>query len=1137
MNELRKNILLCILNMAIMFFSFACRNEPAPAKAKIEKIMFEINSKSIQIGDRTKIGVSISPKEARTSEKIVYSASNSGIIVIDEDNSSNEGVVFEGIGGGNTVITARANGIVDYVDIKVEGSEEAGIPYIEVTSNVFEIPVGIRRNVVATLQEGNYLDNSGFTFSNNNENVILMETVNNLATLEGLKSGSGVIKVSHPKAQYSVDIIVFAVMEGEMARYITAERNVIFMDLGGEDEDFYVRLIGVEDIYSNQTIYEVIERSDVVQIVGSGEYVRLHAKKEGVAKVRVINQHVEYPFEFQVVVKDNTEAKYIEINENLLIIEGLELKNVSARIIGDVSDDYINKYKYELSEEGIINVVQNQNNFSISGIRNGMVVLTISNEYCDFSREILVITQLQAPNIINNENFITTSQNIIQMEIGGKDALLKMKLAGGIEADKNNFEWIVEDSSIIEANTSHGIVSYARSVIDYMDQSSFEAEMLIKAKKVGTTVIRILNNKSINECKVLVKVYPKGTFNDTAIMLGGPSVIKIKTGENLDIYTPIMSGSMSKTGKTYWNIEDTNIAMAYGEGLYGNIEGKRSGVSKLMVSGENLVTPYEAVVVIFNEYEEDSIKYIYTDNMQYRIFEGQTARISIYHPNINNNEFQMSVLNTNRNILYNQNNHDWIIVSGIENGSSELIINVSGANTLRIKFIVESETINIDKPYMLSGESFAGTYEGGYINYKITMAGANAAELSKIAWTIEDSSIAAIENASANEIRIKGLKEGQTILTADHSKSVNSKKLVVYVVKTPAELQQKIVLGLEKVNYVMNVYESLYFRLLTNATENQKRGILWSIDNASIMNIDSNYDSAVITALEGGNCKITVYMENGNHVTPLVLFITIKETYVNTPTIGFPASVVMVKGDSKSIAPNVSGAILRENDLFYDIENSEITSIVNNITEITVKGLSVGQTFINVSGERFGLFKKILVICVATEQDLQSLYYFTVDKSIYRIKKGDDIKVKLQFGENGFPESQKSQIEWQSISNTDVVLINSNGESANIAGKNEGVAKIRIYSPIAAMALELIIEVGEAGFGTDDYIFMYTSINKMVKNSSINIPISIYNRGSLIKEGYSLIEKDVDNINIISTEMAGNILRVTGIMEGKAIIT
>jgi hypothetical protein len=599
-------LLLCGLT-----FFVSCREDPEEGNPPIQSLKFSVERRDMSVGERATIGIAVSPPEARPGARISYSLSNYGFVKIDEAASSADGVVLEALANGSSVVMARANGIVEYCDILVTGGAISVIPHIVVSSNVLEVPIGARRHVVANLQGGTPADISGFTFFNNDHNVASVESANNTVVIEGKSRGMTRVQINHPKAQYGVDVLVFVLNEGETAKYLTADQNVVFMNMGDSAYNFYLRLVGFDENKTNtiiqRSVYQVVEGAGVVYVRGSGDSCTIQPLSPGIAKVRVTNQEVEYPFEFQVVVKAREENCYIDIPDNLVIINHNDVYNFNARFVGDVPEDVINKYKYSLSEQGIVDVIQTQNYFTLTALKTGMVILTIDNEYSDFPREMLIIVQTAPGGITNNQTYISTSQNIIQMETEST-AILTMQLVGGIESDRNLFEWVVEDSTIITATVSHGIRTYQRAAADLAFQGTFEAEALVTAgKKTGTTTITVSNPKTSNEITVLIKVYPKGTFNGRAITLGGPSLIKLQKGNLGEIYTPILGGKYENLGYVQWDMDDTSIAQAEGSGLFRAVNALSSGVTRLRVHGENIASEHYALVVVYNEGEEDLI--------------------------------------------------------------------------------------------------------------------------------------------------------------------------------------------------------------------------------------------------------------------------------------------------------------------------------------------------------------------------------------------------------------------------------------------------------------------------------------------------------------------------------------------------
>ena len=1146
----------------------SCHNEEPAEQPKIEKLQFSEAKKTLEVGQQASVGITITPDEARNGSVIEYSDSVKGIIAIDNQRSSSEGAVFTAVAPGSTVLLAKSGGVADYCDITVTGETEIAIPYISLTEKVLEIPVGKKRYVAASLQGGSPADQNNFIFSNSNDSFVYMESVNNTVVLEGLKKGMSRVTIGHPKAQYNTSCVVFVLNEGENAKYITGE-NVVFMELGTGTKEYAIRMVGFdESVYSNiigNTFFQVIEGNSVIDVTGIGETCTIKAKSAGVAKVQARNQAIaDYIFEFQVVVQQKNDVKYINTKQNFYIINDTDYVNFNVYIEGSVPSDWADGFSCHIPAEydGIIAVDHMKDRFVVHGIRNGHAVLVIENEYTrGFPCEILFIVQNQRIAAEEDSLYIKTSQTVIQMEAGkgAPDAILKMQLAGGTSADQNNFEWVVEDASVITV-AAPGTVIYKRSQVNTLKM--YEVEAVITAKKPGTTRITITNKpKALNDVTVMVKVYPYGTFNGQALYIGGPSIIKLKEGEDVDIYTPVIGGNPALLGHTEWESKNPAIASVTGSGLHGNVQAVSgaSGVTKLKVSGENIAQEFEAVIVVYRDGEEDLLKYIYTDNISYRLTEGQTVRIPVLHPNILPSQFDFTVYNTNKQSIYHVVTGDVIFVSGYEAGSGELIIRTDDpdCNDLIIAITVESGQIDAARPYSISvqGDSFKGMEEGQTISVTVEMPGASPKEQKNLLFSVDDPGIVRIKNAVSNEVQLEGIKEGQTVLRINHARSINEKVIVVYVVMKGQSAADKVILGIEKQNHVIMKDQSVFLRLLTNAKESELPLIaIKSQVNAENIHIDFNHDSMLVTGMKEGTSRITVWCADGATVKSLVdldIYITVKEELGIKGEIGFPDSIIVVKDKYKKIQAGVIGVSDNYLSVDYQFEDASVAGISGTGLDVVIKGLAKGETYLQVACPRLGFYKKTLVICVADEAEIESLYYFTVPKNLYRIKKGDQIQINLNFGENGSPAN--ALYEWTNIANNDAVSINTQPKGACITGRNEGQAVIRVAC--AAMdnnkPVEIIVEVSDTVPSNDTYRFaLEAGIRQMSKDTVYMMPVSIYygseyyddydtlHPGIKMDSGYNGIRISVSDPSVIDAVMGtgdnSQFLRITARNEGKA---
>jgi len=1167
MNYIKKLSLAAVLFVTV----FSCRNGGETQKANVEKLIFAENNKILEAGQRASIGLTIEPKEAGKTANIEYSVSAKDIIEIDTANSSKEGVVFSALKHGSAVIMAKADGVVEYCSVTVTGETEIAIPYISLSESILEIPVGKKKYASAVLQGGSQADQVNFTFTNSNEHLVYMESANNTVIFEGLKKGMSAVTVSHPKAQYNASILLFTLNEGETARYITGE-NVVFMEIG-QTKNYASRLVGIDDGYYNQTIYQVVDGAPVADALGTGESCTLKAKSAGVAKVRVTNQAIpDFQFEFQVVVQQKSGVKYITAFNTFYIINNMDTVSFNVRIEGEVPSDWADKLHYE-TDDTFISVNRVQDYFYVSGIKNGSTVLKINNDYTDFPCEILFVVQNQNLQTDEDVLYIKTSQKVIQMEAGknAPAAILQTELVGGTGADQNNFEWVVEDSSVIEV-TAPGKVTCRRSQVNV--QQSYQAEAVITAKKPGTTKITVYNHspKCVNEVTVMVKVYPFGTFNGQAVFIAGPSVIRLKEGQNTDIYTSVIGGNVANLGATVWEVGNSSIAEATGSGLYGNIRALpgASGVTTLKVTGENLAQDYEAVMVVYGEGEENSIPYIYTDNITYRLLTGQTIQIPVRHPNIPSGDISINVQNTNKDSIYHIARGDVIIVSGYDAGVGDLVIttNIPGCNTVTVHVLVESEQVNADRPYMIgvNGSDIQGIQAGKEITVSVSMPGAGENELKKLLYSTDDESVARIKGSNKNEVQIEGVKEGQTALKINHSKSINEKTVIIYVVKQGESVEAKIILGTEKQNFILAKNQSVFIRIITNAKDNDKKFIgIRGITNNQSVNAEFNEnsrDSLIITGVNEGDSKITLWCYNPafnekKNLIDLDIFITVRENVNLSGEISYPDSIILVKNKYTSLKGIMTGGTVSGDDISYILEDSNIAEVSGNGLEAILKGKNGGETYLQVSCSSYNFYKKILVICAETADELETLYYITTSKSLYRIKKTEEIKINLGFGENGEPAN--AQFEWANTANNGAadISIQGNGKSAVIRGKNEGRAVIRVTCPAysSIKPVEIIVEVtGNTVISDDYYRFMLDGgIEQIVSGNTKMIPVSVYygneyydeddilRPGVKLEDGYGGIGVEVSDTNVIDAVMGtgdnSHFLRIQAKSAGKSEIT
>jgi hypothetical protein len=1096
-------------------------------------LAFEQPSLTINIGQEVSVKLKSEPVTAKGNPPVTYRASQDGLITI--SGQSNDGCVIRADKGGSVVLIAKAGEVTAYLEVQVSGVTKVEVPYIVIPTQVIELSEGSRRSVQVSLYGGTTLDNAAFEWkTESRKDNISIENSTNTVVVNGVKRGSQKIFISHPKAEHTAEILVFVLGVNEEPKYITTNENVLVVEKDGANKQFSVNLVNGRVSDRSGFIYEVVENPQNITIITTGEVCSVVGLAKGTSVIRVSHPLADYTLEVIVFVVLG-EVPHIVLDKSFVLLKKYESTFVAATIEGSVPASAMNDYTYGLSNNGVVTVTQTNNQFFIESVETGSTVLTIENENVEYSREVLIV--VRGDNVVAVDGYyITTSQNVIQMEIGQEPVALNMLLVGGVEADKNSFNWVVEDSRIIEVETAHGNVSYERRIRAAGDISGvFNGVAMITPKKAGTSKIIISHPKSPTTGNVMVKVYPRGTFEVAPIIVGTAGLLKIVKGSPVDVTLDVLSGQEKDVGILTWSVEDTGIAsVTGGNGLTNQITGIASGTTKLHVTGVNLKTPHESLLLVGTQAEINARTYIYVDNVYQTLYTGQSIYLQLQDSNgslSNSNKYY--AVSSDSGKLYATVIKSRLLLQGVTPGEVTVTVtNEDAENSITIHVTVESDKVTIDKPYTITAPNFYGMVRGRTELFSVTMAGAGSTELDKIKWSSENSGVVSV-TGNGEEAQLQAVALGQTRLTVFHAKSSNEKVVVVYVVASEAELNNRVLLGVAREYYLMQRGEEFALHLITNANDYQKSQIVWSNDDLTVVSLDSNGDSAFIRAVGVGSTKITV--THPDNIVPLILYISVSNMAPGSKTLAVPSSIEMIVGENKVITAEtigLSGAEIAA--ITWSIDDPAIANVSSDGDKSYVLGKKKGQAFITVRLASIGYEKKILLVCANSYEELESTYIIAAPETYYRIAIGDVKNIELLFGSAGFPETALQDIAW-SVENNNVVSLQANGKKARIEGINAGVAKVTATSSLTVKPVEITIEVNRTEIAGENYVFNYSAMQGIVLENSVTIAVSITPDGA----GNALIEYENQNDAIVTVSQAGggNEFYVTAVGIGQSYLT
>ena len=1038
------------------------RAEEPEEKVKIEAIIFERQTVSLEIGEEVSVKVSVKPDESKRHENIQYMASQDGIV--DINMASNDGFVVKGTGAGSTVIIAKAENVTNYLEVRVIGSDAVSQPYIMVPVPVIEMNEGETRNVQVTLYGGSVLDNSGFIWSlEKDKEHIAIDTVMNSVIIRGLERGNQRIYIEHPRSEYAGEILVFVKGVNEQPCYITSSRNVELLEVGSQYTSITVSLFGGEGRDQFNFNFAVAEGEGIVDIISHNDVCNIRADKAGSAIIRVTHPKAEIPFDIRVIAVSG-KMPVIVLDKTFVILEPHESVIVNAGIENAVSAFAMHEFNFSIeSGKECIEIVQVNNELFIQAVQGGIARIVVNNSQADFSRDILIVVR-NAEAVYRDSYYITTSQNVIQTQVGSSDIYLQMLLVGGNSGDANSFEWVVSDGTVINVVSGHGKVSYAkRAAISEV----FNAVALITPVRSGTATILISHPKSEMTTSVLVKVYPKGTFADTPVIIKTEGLLKVLTGDELPVTMEMVSGELRNVGQLQWKVDNTAIAEVNTDvtGMTNVLSGKAKGQTRMTVTGNSLLHSHESIVLVGSREEIDNEKIIYVDSPYQSVAIDQVVRLEVkYSQGIMANVNGFTAMPADGNMLHVIMIRNQLVLQGRTPGETTVRIRHPDAtNSITVTVRVIAAPLTIEKPYYLNGPYMVGVVKGQTELVNVDLVGAPPGEFAQIQWSFaENQQVVKLDShgefAIANVILPDGQTYGQTVVTVSHPKSENVKKIILYAVGSEAELKEKIAIGTEKQHYLLNIDEEILLTVITNADDSEKLHLQWNVKYGSdAVHVNPYYDSAMVRTIGFGYAEIEV--THPKVIKPLSIFVSVADIAPEEKQIRSPAIIELLVGESRIVSVQTVNMLPMEiKNILWSVEDSSVAGIQANGDSAYMMGMKKGVTYINIRQNQMGYQQRITVLCGNTPEELQKMYVMSIDKTYYRMNAGDELPVRLQFGSNGFPETEKAAIRWEHSENG-AVRVTGSGERATIVALKEGIGIITVSSSASENNLRITVEV------------------------------------------------------------------------------
>ncbi|WP_428771396.1 Ig-like domain-containing protein [Treponema sp. HNW] len=1117
----------------------------------ITALRFGRSSVSLGIGGMEYIPLTVSPSNAGGS--VSYSTNIPDIISVEGDRS---GVSVTGKRNGNVILKAIAdNGISTACVISVTGVDPTveNSPQINSTTIALELEQGVSKRVQVALKGGSAADMAAFQWSIDKSNIASLEGSGQSAYITAKENGIAQVTVTHPLATYPYTFLVFVKPDAEKAVYITNNQNIMVLDRNAGDKMALVNLINGEESDNPFFRWSVLNNAEsdasCISILANGKNCVITPVKSGTAFVQVSHPKAQYPYLIRCKVVTIVKNVIIEPSVTKLTLEGTAPQSVTAQLTGAEGDFDIGEFIWSTEDDTLLELSPFQNSCGVQGKSNGTGKITVTHPLAKYPREILVFVQNHPAGSIDGGMYITTSQDYIRTKVGAADTTLNISLAGGEPGDEAQFKWTVNNRSIIELNTTHGIVAYARSVFSsYTDGKAY-----IKPKKEGTAVISISHPKIVVPREVLVTVLPETALLDAPLHILGQDVIGIVVGESRKTVVTLTGNTViGDEQQLDWQNENSNVVnLSAVNGVSANLTATGVGESFVSISHPKAQHPKKILVYTAATQEElEAKKVLYTSKNQYNVVaNGEAEYLYVYTIGLDATEIG--------NIQWHNSNPTSL---SIETGTTnaECVIKGLSAGTATVTarhpqcikpvefqitvFPAGTDLGVIPSPtYLTTGRNvvqFTNANETQIIN--VTPVKLPPEKYSAITWTGFDTTVCSVVQ-NGNKATVTSVGEGETKIKVAHPESENELFITVRVgnqyispsIKTPYVEVSQDVIGLvnggsgQKINAHLENSSSV------------NKNFTWQLDNPAIAEITPLQNSCFVVPKSPGQAQLTVSHPEAPNMDKKVL-VLVGNSADELATMPFLTTsqnvVVLRKGSQQNVQVRVANAP-QDNAGTYAWavkDNPGVVQVISSGHQAIFKALNEGIAHIEVRHTGCTYPLEITVEVQEDVPDAADHPFITNNQNIVPLTAGGAAK-SINVNLMGGTLADNSDFTW-SFDRADIISMVANGQNAVVRGLAPGDALITVQHPKAQYPYPIKVVVDKVITGPALYIKTSPANILSLKPADSEQTVTATLVGGKPEDMYGF-KWYADNYNVIDLTATANTAVIKPRAEGTAKIT
>lgn len=715
--------------------------------------------------------------------------------------------------------------------------------------------------------------------------------------LTPVKEGTAYLRITHPEAEYPLDITVRVVEIVENVFIEPSATRLLLSGTGLNTDSITASLVGLMEgrDYSDDDFYFEVEQDEnadgkgrIVDYYSYANQISFTGKHNGSAMLYI--GHPKSAKKRQVlIIAENQEADTIDASCMITTTQNYIKTKVGAaetRLLvslkGGTEDDNMN-FSWSLeqqSEDGLSDVIElittdgkvvdsraaaqtyTYGTAYIRPLAVGNATITVTNSKSYYPLEILV--KVLDESAILDEQYYFTGEGIVKF-LNSETYDYTATLRSAPESKKSKITWESDSQTlVINANGENARLSSTAtgSVVSHMTVNHPDAQ--------SPKEVLVLNADTQEELDSMKAFYSNKTYY--SVNVGSTISINASqvgfTDENGDMFD-----FSTVASQVLWTSSDPNIASVERSEYYpltGFVTGNKTGTAKITLSYNSVSATFTVTVypkdVVIGEIEKST--YLTTTQNVIILQNGSLKTVSVTAVGLAaSKQSEIKWESTDSSIATVSGNGLNATICAVGEGESEIkISHPDSENTLTIHVRVGSEFIQpedtaapyisvpnlltiltTDSPKQLSAKlnNYSGNDSGGFSFNDI------------------DERVAKISAQSTNGTAyIKGISSGYTEITVSHRLTDVTKKVLVVVGKTEDEIAQL----LNKAVYLSTTRNVVTFTQTDENTEvkisavnlspSEYYDILWTSYDNSVVTVMPNGTSATLHSVGEGKAIV-----------------------------------------------------------------------------------------------------------------------------------------------------------------------------------------------------------------------------------------------------------------------------------------